>query len=361
MKMTTPDKRIRTRLRALKHVLKDAKTNRLLTKLCEELKLNCSIADTQETVLWGPHINFPLQYPLSDNDIAYAILYTDQEKGELAADLINSLVSKDIEKKKIGNEVLGLYREINMIYDFSEKLSEKIEENAIAEMALTEASQIIGATHGMFLMHQAEADEVVLLAAFGEDDAREKNIAEQNHLLKELIKRGTSAIVDIERIQANPALRHLKAMMYAPLKVKNRTMGMVILGHADAKEFKAAELKLLTTIALQSAVAIESAQLFQKGLKAAQEREDAIKSIHQVSQKFVPTEFIKSLGKNRLTEVSLGDLAEKEVTVMFVDIREFTSISEGLSPKDNFLFINSFGRLAILFNSPLYLLSCLFR
>ena len=132
--------------------------------------------------------------------------------------------------------------------------------------------------------------------------------------------------------------------MYAPLKVKNRTLGMVILGHAEEKEFKAAELKLLTTIALQSAVAIEGAQLFQKGLKAAQEREDAIKSIHQISQKFVPTEFIKSLGKNRLTEVSLGDLTEKEVTVMFVDIREFTSISEGLSPTDNFLFINSFNK-----------------
>lgn len=344
MKMTTPDKKIRTRLRALKHVLKDVKTNGLLNKLCAELKLEFSIADTQETILWGDHIDFPLQYPLSDNELTYALLYTDQEKGALAADLINALVSKDIEKKKIGNEVLGLYREINMIYDFSEKLSEKIEEYAIAEMALTEASQIIDATHGMFLMHHTESDEVVILSAFGEDENREKNIAEQNHLLKELIKRGTSAIVDLERIQANPALQHLKAMMYAPLKVKNRTMGMVILGHADAKEFKAAELKLLTTIALQSAVAIESAHLFQKGLKAAQEREDAIKSIHQVSQKFVPTEFIKSLGKNRLTEVSLGDLAEKEVTVMFVDIREFTSISEGLSPKDNFLFINSFNK-----------------
>lgn len=342
--MTTPEKKIKSRVRALKHILKDEKTRKLLLKLSEELQLEFSIYDLNATLLWGNDSHYAQKYLLFDDHVEYAILYADQQSARLAADLITSLVLKDIEKKNIGNEVLGLYREINMIYDFSEKLSEKIEVNSIAEMALTEASQIINATHGMFLLHHIELDKVVILSAFGEDPDREKNIQEQNHLLKGLIKKGTSAIVDLERIQANPALKHLKAMMYAPLKVKNRTLGMVILGHAEEKEFKAAELKLLTTIALQSAVAIESAQLFQKGLKAAQEREDAIKSIHQISQKFVPTEFIKSLGKNRLTEVSLGDLTEKEVTVMFVDIREFTSISEGLSPTDNFLFINSFNK-----------------
>jgi class 3 adenylate cyclase len=133
-------------------------------------------------------------------------------------------------------------------------------------------------------------------------------------------------------------------MMYAPLKVKNKTMGLVILGHSEEREFTAGELKLLTTISLQAAVAIESAQLYQKGLKEAQEREQAIKTIHEVSQKFVPTEFIRSLGKDRLTEVSLGDLAEKEVSVLFVDIRGFTALSEKLSPRDNFLFINSFNK-----------------
>ncbi len=342
--MLSPDKKLRTRIRILKHILKDVKTDMLLKQLAKELKLKFSILDVNDTILWGNEQNYSLKIPLDNNGLEYGQVHSNESKACVIANLLSTLVSKDLEKKDIGNEVLGLYREINMIYDFSEKLSEKIEVKSIAEMALTEATQIIDSTHGMFLLLDTDIDKVVILSAFGEDDQRDKNIQEQNHLLKDLIKKGTSAIVDIERIQINPALRHLKAMMYAPLKVKNRTLGMVILGHADHREFRAAELKLLTTIALQSAVAIESAQLFQKGLKEAKEREEAIKAIHEVSQKFVPTEFIKSLGKNRLTEVSLGDLAEKEVTVMFVDIRDFTSLSEGLSPKDSFLFINSFNK-----------------
>ncbi|MDN3642262.1 adenylate/guanylate cyclase domain-containing protein [Lutimonas halocynthiae] len=342
--MITLDKKVRTRVRALKHILKDIRTDTLLKQLSKELDLEFSILDINAVLMWGNDTNYSLHLTLKDHDLDYGQVVANEEKASIIVNLLNTLVSKDLEKKNIGNEVLGLYREINMIYDFSEKLSEKIEVKSIAEMALTEASQIIDTTHGMFLLLDTDIDKVIILSAFGEDAKRAKNIEEQNHLLKELIIKGTSAIVDVERIQQNPALRHLKAMMYAPLKVKNRTLGMVILGHAEEREFRAAELKLLTTISLQSAVAIESAQLFQKGLKEAQEREEAIKKIHQVSQKFVPTEFIKSLGKNRLTEVSLGDLTEKEVTVMFVDIREFTSLSEGLSPKDNFLFINSFNK-----------------
>lgn len=308
------------------------------------MQMDLSVTDLDGGLLYGSDAPMPHLYSISDSDNEFAMVKSNREQGAVIADLLSALTQKDLEKKRIGNEVLGLYREINMIYDFSEMLAEKIDVPSIAEMTLGEASQIIDSTHGLFLIHESETDRVVKLSSFGKDPNREENIVQQNQVLKELIHRGTSSIVPSERIEANPALSHLKAMMYAPLKVKNKTMGMVILGHSEEREFTAGELKLLTTISLQAAVAIESAQLYQKGLKEAQEREQAIKSIHEISQKFVPTEFIRSLGKDKLTEVSLGDLAEKEVSVLFVDIRGFTALSEKLSPRDNFLFINSFNK-----------------
>ena len=337
-------KTIKQQIRALKGVLRNERTVRILEGLKEEMQMDLSITDLDGGVLFGSDAPMPHQFPVSDNGNEFALVKSNREQGAIIADLLSALAQKDLEKKRIGNEVLGLYREINMIYDFSEMLAEKIDVPSIAEMTLGEASQIIDSTHGLFLIHESETDRVVKLSSFGEDPDREENIIRQNEVLKELIHRGTSSIVPHERIAANPALSHLKAMMYAPLKVKNKTMGLVILGHSEEREFTAGELKLLTTISLQAAVAIESAQLYQKGLKEAQEREQAIKSIHEVSQKFVPTEFIRSLGKDRLTEVSLGDLAEKEVSVLFVDIRGFTALSEKLSPRDNFLFINSFNK-----------------
>jgi adenylate cyclase len=332
-------------LKALKNVLKKGHgTDQVIIDIAAKLGVGFGVFGYDDNLILGSSGKAFQSFDLSLDEVTYGKLLASNEDGRLLANMVMVMVEKELEKKKIGNEVLGLYREINMIYSFSERISEKIDEKSIAEMALGEASQIINSTHGLFLIYEPEQNKVVELASFGLNPEKEENIYKLNVLLKELISRGTSAIVPSEKIQNNPALNHLRTIMYAPLKVKHRTLGMVILGHSEEKEFTAAELKLLTTISLQSAGALETAHLYQKGLREAQEREEAIRSIHEVSQKFVPHEFIKFLGKDRLTEVSLGDLVEKEVTVLFADIREFTTISENLEPEDNFLFINSFNK-----------------
>ncbi len=331
--------------RALRNVVKrNTDTLQLVQKLADGFQVGICIEDLEGKVLFGLKTDNAIAYSLDDSGLIYGTLYATDENGAPLVDLLSVLVRKELEKKKIGTEVLGLYREINMIYNFSELISEKIDDISIAKTALQEASQIINATHGVFLVYEPEQDRVVEMATIGDNPDRDQNIDDQRGLLKDLIMKGTAAIVPMTRIKANPALSHLKTVMYAPLKVKHRTLGMIILGHVEEVDFTAAELKLLTTIALQSAAAIESAQLYQKGLKEAHDREEAIKKIHEVSQKFVPQEFIKSLGKNKLTEVALGDQVEREVTVMFTDIRGFTTLSERLAPKENFLFINSFNK-----------------
>jgi two-component system, sensor histidine kinase ChiS len=68
--------------------------------------------------------------------------------------------------------------------------------------------------------------------------------------------------------------------------------------------------------------------------------------IHSATGRFVPVEFIRSLGRESITEVQLGDHIEKEVTVLFSDIRDFTGLSEKMTPEENFRFVNAFhGRL----------------
>jgi class 3 adenylate cyclase len=55
---------------------------------------------------------------------------------------------------------------------------------------------------------------------------------------------------------------------------------------------------------------------------------------------FVPRQFLDFLGKKSFVDIRLGDQVEKEMTVLFSDIRSFTEISEQMTPKENFDFIN---------------------
>ncbi len=58
--------------------------------------------------------------------------------------------------------------------------------------------------------------------------------------------------------------------------------------------------------------------------------------------RFIPQNFIDLMGKSNITEISLGNCTEQEMTIMFSDIRSFTTISEQLSSGESFRFINDY-------------------
>jgi two-component system sensor histidine kinase ChiS len=66
-----------------------------------------------------------------------------------------------------------------------------------------------------------------------------------------------------------------------------------------------------------------------------------IERIASASARFVPREFLSVLQKQSIVEVELGDQIQQEMTIMFSDVRSFTTLSEGMTPKENFDFINS--------------------
>ncbi|MEB3827088.1 adenylate/guanylate cyclase domain-containing protein [Phormidium sp. CCY1219] len=60
------------------------------------------------------------------------------------------------------------------------------------------------------------------------------------------------------------------------------------------------------------------------------------------ASRFVPNEFLSFLGYESIAEVKLGDAVEQEMSILFSDIRNFTTLSERMTPEENFRFINSY-------------------
>ncbi|HAI68757.1 MAG TPA: hypothetical protein DCM38_04875 [Gammaproteobacteria bacterium] len=58
--------------------------------------------------------------------------------------------------------------------------------------------------------------------------------------------------------------------------------------------------------------------------------------------KFVPIQLIDLLNVADCDQIDLGRCVEKTMTIMFSDIRGFTSISEKMTPQENFNFINNY-------------------
>ncbi len=59
-------------------------------------------------------------------------------------------------------------------------------------------------------------------------------------------------------------------------------------------------------------------------------------------ERFVPHAFLAMIGKPSIVEVELGDNRRERMTILFADIRSFTTLSEAMAPDENFAFINAY-------------------
>ncbi len=266
------------------------------------------------------------------------------EKAKLVADLLSHLSLKEAGKKKLGSEVLNLYQEINLIFNFSEKLAKTIDAPAICAITLDEASHVIKSDNGVIILWDQLDQQLHVVASLGEQFFNAEKINSELQLLSKIVISGQSEIITDTSllIEAAIVLPPVQSIIYSALKVKHRVMGAIILASNEPVQYTAADLKLLTTLALQSSGAIESALLYEKNIREAKEREDAMRRVYEATAKFVPYEFIGSLGHNVITDVKLGDHVEKIVTVLFSDIRDYTTLSEKMTPEENFSFVCSF-------------------
>jgi class 3 adenylate cyclase/HAMP domain-containing protein len=68
---------------------------------------------------------------------------------------------------------------------------------------------------------------------------------------------------------------------------------------------------------------------------------EKINSLNRSSLRFVPVQFLEHLGVTDITKMKLGDNIQRNLTVLFFDIRSFSVNSEMMTARENFHFINN--------------------
>lgn len=199
------------------------------------------------------------------------------------ATLLSHLAGHEGERRALGAEVLHLYREVNLIYSFSEKLAAQLDVDRVAELTLSEARQLIAATDGVVALLD-DVQTLTTVASFGSALSNLPPFARGDGILGAVAASGHGEMVN--DVAADPRLvssTPIAALVCAPLKVGERVIGLLALGSQQPCEYAAADLKLLTTLGLQAATAIESARLFERSMQAARERE-RLTALHQAAE-----------------------------------------------------------------------------
>ncbi len=201
------------------------------------------------------------------------------------AALLEHLIAREVERKALGAEVLHLYREINLIYSFSEKLAALLELDRLAQLTLRQARHLIVATDGVIMLMDEPSGVLSTLALFGDRFARIGSFQRGVGIVGTVAATGIAEVVD--DIDTDPRRvvdgTGLRSLICAPLKVGERVIGVIALASTELLGYTAAELKLLNTLAPQTATAIENARLFERTIEAARERE-RLMALHEAAE-----------------------------------------------------------------------------
>lgn len=86
----------------------------------------------------------------------------------------------------------------------------------------------------------------------------------------------------------------------------------------------------------------ELARSFDSMSKQLKQSFETLEELNTAYSRFVPHQFLQFLNKKSIVDVRLGDQVQKEMSILFSDIRSFTTLSESMTPEDNFRFINAY-------------------
>lgn len=102
--------------------------------------------------------------------------------------------------------------------------------------------------------------------------------------------------------------------------------------------FSSRQVEMLRLLTAQAAISLENAALF-SNLEESLQTQVRLTTAHS---RFVPHQFLQALERDQIVDVRLGDHVEKEMSILFSDIRGFTTIVDSLSPAESIAFINRY-------------------
>jgi hypothetical protein len=236
----------------------------------------------------------PVIVPVIFEDATLGFVSGPSEPASALASLLTHLAARESEGRALAAEVLHLYREVHLIEQLSEQLAALLNLSAVSQSALAQAQRLIPATHGGILVMETADGPLHSAASFvgSSGDSTEESVFEAGPLLPDsrfaasVLERGIAEIVN--NCDSDPRAleseRALKALICAPLRAGQRSVGIIALASTAAgATYSAANLKLLNTIALQTAAAIANSLLCAEMVDAARARAAFAAELHAAS------------------------------------------------------------------------------
>lgn len=180
------------------------------------------------------------------------------------AEILGAILDLGAENRALARESLDKYRELNMLYNVSERMLGAPDAKQVAALACCEARRFLAADGIGVLVLNDETGRLELVETTGRAYHSRSSIEVGGDVVGHVMRSGVGEIVndvgtDPRPMQADNAFR---SIVCSPLKSRNRVLGVIVVGSESARQYSAGDLQLLNALASQAAGAIDVARLY---------------------------------------------------------------------------------------------------
>jgi adenylate cyclase len=268
---------------------------------------------------------------LSDEILGWVI---GKEQVDQVAGFLSYLANREFEQKTLAADALDKYREINLLYTISSKLSTCLDVKEIGSLVIEEASRLITSTSASVMLHNHQTNCLEIVTSKGTAENVSFQVSANVGIAGHVYATGRPELV-------NDATRDPRyvvndndcyAIICAPILTKDRTIGVVNISNSEPVSYTSQDLKLFNAIVTQASGAIENALLHESKL-----REQRIKNN---LERYLSPQVAEAV-INEKEEVSLTT-SKRRIAMLFSDIRNFTTKCEELEPEQLVTYLNEY-------------------
>lgn len=240
------------------------------------------------------------------------------------------------------------YEKLRIAFELNRKIAMELDLEEVLSLILDETFNLVPADRGVILLTDERGDFVPSLTKLREQSTSGNENVEVSRAILNKVREERVGVLSSdakldERFSRSESIimQGIRSVMCVPLIPRaegSELLGAMVL---DTQRligvFTEKDLQILSAVAIQAAVAIENARLVRKV------EEEAARISHL--QRYLSPAVVERLDKDELTIRMGGEMVE--ATIMFTDIRGFTSLSEYYDAERLISDLNSYFELLV--------------